>query len=98
MLRTGENVRDLRRVIEINREHLAPAEADEITSRALRETATTCLRRARRMLGAGDVDAMWAQVREAVRSDPSPRVLAEAAVVVAARFVLALTGRKGHAA
>ena len=98
MLRTGENVRDLRRVIEINREHLAPAEADEITSRALRETATTCLRRARRMLGAGDVDAMWAQVREAVRSDPSPRVLAEAAVVVAAHFVLALTGRQGRAA
>jgi glycosyltransferase involved in cell wall biosynthesis len=92
MLRTGENVRDLRRVIEINREHLAPAQADEIARRALRETATTCLRRARRLLGAGDTAAMWAQVREAVRSDASPRVLAEAAAVVAARLVLA--GRK----
>jgi glycosyltransferase involved in cell wall biosynthesis len=95
MLRTGENVRDLRRVIEINREHFPPAQADEIARRALRETATTCLRRARRLLGAGDTAAMWAQVREAVRSDASPRVLAEAAVVVAARYVLAL--RSGRA-
>ena len=54
MLRTGENVRDLRRVIEINREHFPPERADEIARRALRETATTCLRRARRQLGAGD--------------------------------------------
>lgn len=94
MLRTGENVRDLRRVIEINREHLPPAQADEITRRALRETATTCLRRARRLLGQGDTDAMWAQVREAVRSDASSRVLAEAAVVVAARYLLAIRGRR----
>ena len=95
MVRTGENVRDLRRVIEINREHFAPAEADEIASRALRETAITCLRRARRLLGAGDTEAMGAQVREAVRSDASARVLAEAAVVVAARCVLAT--RRGRA-
>jgi hypothetical protein len=88
MLRTGENVRDLRRVIEINREHFPAAQADEITRRALREMATTCLRRARRLLGAGDTEAMWSQVRAALRSDPSPRVLAEAAAVVAARFVL----------
>jgi glycosyltransferase involved in cell wall biosynthesis len=87
-LRTGQNVRDLRRVIQINREHLPPERADELTRRALRETATTCLRRARRMLGAGDTAAMWAQVREAVRSDASPRVIAEAAVVVAARYLL----------
>jgi glycosyltransferase involved in cell wall biosynthesis len=96
MLRTGENVRDLRRVIDINREHLPPDQADEITRRALRETATTCLRRARRMLGAGDTEAMWAQVREAVRSDASPRVLGEAAAVVAARLVL--SGRRRRAA
>jgi glycosyltransferase involved in cell wall biosynthesis len=93
-VRTGENVRDLRRVIEINREHFAPAAADEIASKALRETATTCLRRARRLLGAGDVEAMWAQVREAIRSDASPRVLAEAALVAAARFAVPLVRRR----
>jgi glycosyltransferase involved in cell wall biosynthesis len=96
MLRTGENVTDLRRVIEINREHFPPAQADEIARRALRETAVTCLRRARRLLGAGDTAAMWAQVREAIRSDASARVLAEAAVVVAARYALAV--RRGGAA
>jgi Glycosyl transferase family 2 len=90
LLRTGANVADLRRVIEINREHLPPAQVDEISRRALRETATTCLRRARRLLGEGDTEAMWAQVREAVRSDASPRVLAEAAVVVGARYLLAV--------
>ncbi len=95
MLRTGENVRDLRRVIDINREHFPPPQADAIARRALRETAVTCLRRARRMLGAGDTEAMWAQVREAIRSDASARVLAEAAVVVTARYVLA--ARRGRA-
>lgn len=68
MLRTGENVRDLRRVIEINREHLPPDRADEITRKALLETATTCVRRARRLLGAGDVAGMLAQLREGARS------------------------------
>jgi GT2 family glycosyltransferase len=71
MLRTGENVRDLRRVIEINREHLPPSRANALTRRALRETATTCLRRARRAMGAGDTATTWAQVREAVRLVPS---------------------------
>jgi len=97
-LRTGENVRDLRRVIEINREHLPAATVDDITRRALRETATTCLRRARRLLGAGDTTAMWAQVREAIQSDACPRVLAEAVAVVAARFALPLLDRKGSGA
>jgi glycosyltransferase involved in cell wall biosynthesis len=69
-VRTGENVRDLRRVIEINREHLPPARADVLTHRALRETATTCLRRARRALGSGDTATARAQVREAVRLVP----------------------------
>jgi glycosyltransferase involved in cell wall biosynthesis len=93
MLRSGENVEDLRRVIEINREHLPPERADELTRRALRETATPCLRRARRVLGAGDTAAMWAQVREALRTDVSARVIAEAAVVVAARYLLAARRR-----
>jgi glycosyltransferase involved in cell wall biosynthesis len=70
-VRSGENVRDLRRVIEINREHLPPARADELTRRALRETATTCLRRARRALGRGDAATGWAQLREAARLVPA---------------------------
>jgi hypothetical protein len=63
---SGENVRDLRRVIEINREHLPRAQVEALTRRALRETATTCVRRARRALGRGDLATTWAQLREAV--------------------------------
>jgi hypothetical protein len=70
-VRSGENVRDLRRVIEINREHLPAERADELTRRALRETATTCLRRARRALGRGDAATGWAQLREAARLVPA---------------------------
>jgi glycosyltransferase involved in cell wall biosynthesis len=70
-VRTGANVRDLRRVIEINREHLPPERADALTRKALRVTATTCLRRARRALGRGDLGTSWAQLREAVRLVPA---------------------------
>jgi glycosyltransferase involved in cell wall biosynthesis len=70
-VRTGENVHDLRRVIEINREHLPRGRADALTRKALRVTATTCLRRARRALGRGDVGTSWAQLREAVRLVPA---------------------------
>jgi glycosyltransferase involved in cell wall biosynthesis len=70
-VRTGANVRDLRRVIEINREHLPPGRADALTRKALRVTARTCLRRARRALGRGDVATSWAQLREAVRLVPA---------------------------
>ena len=89
LLRSGENVRDLRRVMAINRRHLGN-EADEITRRALRETAKASVRRARRLLGVGDIEAMWAQLREAVRSDASPRVLAGAAAVIAGRIAVGL--------
>jgi glycosyltransferase involved in cell wall biosynthesis len=73
-LRTGSNVRDLRRVIEINRESLPPGRADELTRRALEVTATTAVRRARRLLSAGDVAGARAQLREALRSSRSPAV------------------------
>jgi glycosyltransferase involved in cell wall biosynthesis len=72
--RVAENVIDLRRAIQINRGVLGDR-ADEITSRALEITATTAIRRAGRMLRAGDVDAARAQVREALRTRRSAAVL-----------------------
>jgi hypothetical protein len=87
-VRSGANVHDLRRVIELNSEHVPADVAAEVRRRALRETATTCVRRARRRLGEGDTDAMWAQLREAIRTDPAPRTVANAAVVAAARAAL----------
>jgi GT2 family glycosyltransferase len=79
----GENVVDLRRTIEINRTHLPPERADEITSRALEITAVTAIRRAGRMLHAGDAAAARAQVREALKTSCSPAVLERLAFLAA---------------
>jgi hypothetical protein len=72
--RGAENVVDLRRAIEINRELLGPR-ANEISARALEITATTAIRRAARMVRAGRADEARAQVREALRTRISPAVL-----------------------
>jgi hypothetical protein len=90
LLRSGENARDLRRVIAINGEHFDPATAEEVARKALRATALGCVRRSRRLLAAGDVDATWAQLREALRSDRSPQVVAGAALVAAGRVAAAV--------
>ena len=72
--RAAENVVDLRRAIEINREVLG-ARADEISGQALEITATTAIRRAARMVRAGRTDEARAQVREALRTRITPAVL-----------------------
>ena len=84
----GEDVVDLRRAISINRELLG-ARADEITARALETAATTAIRRAVRMLNAGDAGGARAQVREALRTRRSPAVLERVA------FFAALWARHG---
>jgi glycosyltransferase involved in cell wall biosynthesis len=90
LLRSGANAGDLRQVVAINRELFTPESADRVARAASREIATACVRRARRLLGSGEVDAMWAQLREAVRSDPSPPVLAGATMVAAGRLAVGL--------
>lgn len=73
-LRTGQNMRDLRLVIEINRDVLPPARAAELTQRARRNNALGALRRALRLFDAGDRRGTYAQTREAILMSPSPRV------------------------
>jgi glycosyltransferase involved in cell wall biosynthesis len=72
--KVAENVVDLRRAIEINREVLGER-ADQISDRALEITATTAIRRAARMVRSGDDDAARAQVREALRTRRTLAVL-----------------------
>jgi glycosyltransferase involved in cell wall biosynthesis len=74
-LRTGSNVRSLRDVIEINRPALPRARADAITRRALEDTAVTAIRRAIRLLHAGEPAAARSQVREALRTSRTPAVV-----------------------
>jgi glycosyltransferase involved in cell wall biosynthesis len=73
--RSGENVVDLRRAIDINTAALPPARADELTRRAREITAATAIRRAANMVQAGDTAAARAQVREALKTSRSPSVL-----------------------
>jgi glycosyltransferase involved in cell wall biosynthesis len=82
-LRTAENARQLRLIMAANERYFPPATARRITRRAIRINALTAVRRARRFLDHGDRAGMWAQLREAVTSDPSPVVVGRAFAVVA---------------
>ena len=96
-LRSGENVADLRTVAAINKRLLPPDRAQEITDEALEITALTALRRSRRLLGAGDTQASFAQFREALRTSRAPAVLTNAGFLVALWFrrsVLVILGRR----
>jgi cellulose synthase/poly-beta-1,6-N-acetylglucosamine synthase-like glycosyltransferase len=92
MLRTGENVRRLRLAVETNAHALPPDRVEEINRAAYRSTALAALQRGRRLMGAGDTAGMWAQVREALRSDRSLEVAARAAFLVGLRIDRALRG------
>jgi hypothetical protein len=75
-LRTGDNVRELLAVIEMNRDVLPAREAAEITRAARRETALTAIRRGRRLAGGGEYAGALQQARAALVADHSPAVLA----------------------
>lgn len=81
-LRTGENMHDLRTVVAINREYLPSDRADMLSGQAHENHALAALRRARRMVAQGDRSGMYSQLREAVRTRPSPVVLASAIKLV----------------
>lgn len=101
-LRSGENVQDLRRIIEINRASLPHESRERLTAAALRTAAVTAVRRGHRFLQNGDVQGASAQFSEAVRSSPRTGVLARLlfAIVhgvllhVARRFLAALKVRR----
>jgi glycosyltransferase involved in cell wall biosynthesis len=83
MVTTGSNVRGLREVIRRNQALLPPGRSEAITAAALEDTALTALRRAKRLLYAGNTVAMRAQVREALQTSRSPAVLERLAELTA---------------
>jgi hypothetical protein len=85
-------MRDLKRVIDINRALLPAARADELSRRAAEAAARAAVRRGARFAGTGDVLGAYRQGREAVRASRSPQVLA-GTVVLALRVVRALWHR-----
>jgi glycosyltransferase involved in cell wall biosynthesis len=78
-LRTGANVVELRKAIDINRGHLPPELADRVTRIARQKCAMASLRRAYRLQKAGDREGALAQRRAARETSCSP-VVAGAAV------------------
>lgn len=84
-LRTGENVRELRRAAEINRALIPKEHARAWTNRAHLNLALACFRRARRLLDAGEDRGALAQAREGLRTSRSAPVLLQAAFFYALR-------------
>ena len=82
-VRTGENGRDLREVIKINRAHLPPESMDRITQEARIHHARRCVRQALNLAGSGDMYAASAQLRESIRFSRSPGIIALASSVFA---------------
>jgi hypothetical protein len=73
--RSGENLLDLRRAIEINTSVLPPEHRHRWTVRAKELNALGALRRASRALDNGDAVTAAAQIRGAMNLSRSPRVL-----------------------
>jgi glycosyltransferase involved in cell wall biosynthesis len=99
--RSGDNGRDLRLAIEINRSHLPPEKAEDLTRQALESFALACLRRARRILASqdgdgGGVGTALAQVREAWRTSPSPLIARKCLPVLGLCARSALRGGHGR--
>jgi GT2 family glycosyltransferase len=78
---TGETIKDLRRAIEIMRTYLPRDRADVLARAATRACAHAAIRRGHRFVAAGMTTAARAHAREAVRTEPSPTVIAGAAIV-----------------
>jgi hypothetical protein len=77
-VRSGANGADLRRAIALIAAYLPPAQARSITHAARRNFALACLRRAHRMLEAEGTHSVFAQLREALRTDRSLDVVSRA--------------------
>jgi GT2 family glycosyltransferase len=80
--RTGQNVADYLRAIEICREHLPPGQVQAISRQARRLAARAAIRRSYRALDAGDFESPPAQFKMALLASPSPEIAARAAYLL----------------
>jgi len=74
-MRTGQNVEDILRAIDVIHAHLPPERADALRVQAREVAATTALRRARRAIDSGHGPVALAQARAAARVSRSPAVV-----------------------
>jgi glycosyltransferase involved in cell wall biosynthesis len=90
--KTGQNGRDLRQVIEINKSSLPKDKVTELTIQAKRNFALACLRRASRMLTAREFDPALAQISEAIRTHSSWDVITKSLFLLIRYCLLKLAG------
>lgn len=77
-VRTGENGRDLRMVIQLNQAHLPESHASKWTKLAAESFALACIRRAHRMIDSGAMEGALAQLQEALKTSHSAPVIRRA--------------------
>jgi GT2 family glycosyltransferase len=83
MTRTAGSIVDTRRAIDLIRAHVPADQEQRLASEARHVLALTALRRARRLIGSGDLEAGSAHLREALRTEVSVGVLGRGALVAA---------------
>jgi hypothetical protein len=81
-LHSGDNVRQLMQIIEMNRARLPVDDAEKLTAAARRSTATAAIRRGVRLASLGDSYGALAQLRWSLRADRSPATLAAALIAL----------------
>jgi hypothetical protein len=91
-IRSGDSVRQLLQVIELNRERLPASRVEEVTAKARRMAAATAVDRGVKLARSGDGRAAVAQLRASVEADKSPSTLGHLALG-AARVAWALVPR-----
>jgi glycosyltransferase involved in cell wall biosynthesis len=77
-VRTGENIRDILRVVDMIRDYLPKARIDEISESSREHWALYALELAEQMTAKGDTAGAVAQVREAIKCRGSLKVAASA--------------------
>lgn len=75
---TGQNIRDVRKILEITQEYLPTSILDELSNKAKENWAIYALNKAREMLGADKLEAASIQIKEGLKCSTSKKVLKEA--------------------
>lgn len=75
LVKSGANIADTRKAIEISESYLPITIAAELSNQARENCAFKALNIARRMLSAGDIDGAIAQMREGIKSSQSSNVI-----------------------
>ena len=94
-LRTGQNMRDLRTAVQLNAALLPAAHRRRVSREANVNNALGTIRRSHRILDTGEVRVPLIQLREALRTSPTPRVALHAARLLA-RCVWTIVRRRGR--